>query len=405
MLTSLAQELPLFNPPQIPMSASMSSASPQRRWNGPNVNTPITTSNQQTFSYNQMMPSPLSYSNGDRSTVKSGYGLPAGASKPFGSQLRGPSLGSALPQRFHGANNRGDLPTPAPTIGSAMSDEDVAIQLMRLGDTSNLSHGRTSTSTVDDALSGKAEVASSAGASDNESEEAGTGILPRMAASSRAAGTRVGSNKRKLSKIDTDLPSAGSVYTSGEEYEDDRDGSFKGNSDEIRPQAAFASQSRSKSASGKSKSSRKSSVTTMGRTKTSTTSKSRQQQTPKIPPSPYSLPPSNREDSNASSLNYQSQLGVDDDDLSAMPRCQRCRKSKKGCDRQRPCGRCSEAGIGIEGCISEDEGNGRKGRFGRHMGVVAKKTSLDSMSPTGQDLSVAAPEYSQSADGSKRRKR
>lgn len=46
------------------------------------------------------------------------------------------------------------------------------------------------------------------------------------------------------------------------------------------------------------------------------------------------------------------------------PRCQRCRKSKKGCDRQRPCQRCKDAGIGIEGCISEDETGTRRGRAG-----------------------------------------
>ena len=34
---------------------------------------------------------------------------------------------------------------------------------------------------------------------------------------------------------------------------------------------------------------------------------------------------------------------------------------------------CKDAGIGIEGCISEDEGNGRKGRYGRHMGVPVKR--------------------------------
>jgi hypothetical protein len=64
--------------------------------------------------------------------------------------------------------------------------------------------------------------------------------------------------------------------------------------------------------------------------------------------------------------------GDDDDDvvdLSSKPRCQRCRKSKKGCDRQRPCGRCKDAGLCATDCISEDEGNGRKGRYGRHMGV------------------------------------
>jgi hypothetical protein len=55
-------------------------------------------------------------------------------------------------------------------------------------------------------------------------------------------------------------------------------------------------------------------------------------------------------------INFQVQLAADEEDLSTKPRCQRCRKSKKGCDRQRPCQRCKDAGIGIEGCISEDEG-------------------------------------------------
>jgi hypothetical protein len=75
-----------------------------------------------------------------------------------------------------------------------------------------------------------------------------------------------------------------------------------------------------------------------------------------------------------SMLNFQSQLAADEEDLSSKPRCQRCRKSKKGCDRQRPCQRCKDAGIGIEGCVSEEEGNGRKGRYGRHMGVAVKKS-------------------------------
>ncbi|OAL44538.1 hypothetical protein IQ07DRAFT_242492 [Pyrenochaeta sp. DS3sAY3a] len=33
------------------------------------------------------------------------------------------------------------------------------------------------------------------------------------------------------------------------------------------------------------------------------------------------------------------------------PRCQRCKSLKKGCDRERPCGRCDNAAIGYEGCI------------------------------------------------------
>ena len=84
--------------------------------------------------------------------------------------------------------------------------------------------------------------------------------------------------------------------------------------------------------------------------------------------SPPALPPQSRKASTASSAAPPNGLDIDDD-LSTKPRCVRCRKSKKGCDRQRPCQRCKDAGIGPEGCISEDEGNGRKGRFGRHMGV------------------------------------
>lgn len=43
-------------------------------------------------------------------------------------------------------------------------------------------------------------------------------------------------------------------------------------------------------------------------------------------------------------------------------RCTRCKKSKKGCDRQRPCGRCADAN---EDCVTEDESSGRKGRNSR----------------------------------------
>ncbi len=33
------------------------------------------------------------------------------------------------------------------------------------------------------------------------------------------------------------------------------------------------------------------------------------------------------------------------------PRCQRCKILKKGCDRERPCGRCDNAGVDYDGCI------------------------------------------------------
>jgi hypothetical protein len=55
------------------------------------------------------------------------------------------------------------------------------------------------------------------------------------------------------------------------------------------------------------------------------------------------------------------------------PRCQRCRKSKKGCDRQRPCQRCKDAGLPPDQCISEDEAGTRRGRVAA---TAAKKASL-----------------------------
>lgn len=126
-------------------------------------------------------------------------------------------------------------------------------------------------------------------------------------------------------------------------------------------------------------------------------SHSHSQSMSKVPMSPASLPSTQSRKPSVASINFQHQLGIDEEDLSSKPRCQRCRKSKKGCDRQRPCGRCRDAGIGIEGCVSEDEGNGRKGRYGRHMGVPIKKgeegyeESIGSNSPGMGGMMMSAP--------------
>lgn len=239
------------------------------------------------------------------------------------------------------------LPTPDPTVGSVISDEDVALQLMRLGDASNFSsHGRVSTSTLaDDALSGKAEVSD---ASDDGS-----------------------------AMDEDELPRAGyaSDEYSGEEYEDNQDASFKGESDGIMPEHV----DQMRAATGEAKTNGMSGAKRMGSVSSRKSAKPSKPKSSKIkteqgmnpPISPNSLPPPSRKTSTASL-----QFGPDEEDLSTKPRCQRCRKSKKGCDRQRPCGRCRDAGIGIEGCVSEDEGNGRKGRYGRHMGVAVKKEDM-----------------------------
>lgn len=274
------------------------------------------------------------------------------------------------------------MPTPDPTVGSVISDEDVALQLMRLGDPTAFSHGRTSTSTVDDALSGKAEAASSDEEDDDDDDE-GSG-LPAIPPFNDAGPIR--KKQRTMNEFSSDV-------TSGEEYEDCRDGTFESmNGDN------FAQRKMSKSKSGKPRTS------SMVKLKHKPASLGH----PKVPMSPSSLPAQSRKGSVASTINFQHQMGVDEEDLSAKPRCQRCRKSKKGCDRQRPCGRCKDAGIGAEGCVSEDEGNGRKGRYGRHMGVPIKKESemagvmeapQATMPANGYFLAPALP------DKSKKRKR
>jgi hypothetical protein len=286
------------------------------------------------------------------------------------------------------------LPTPDTTLASisVISDEDVARQLMRLGDASNFStHGRTSTSTLDDAFSGKAAASSSDESADGSDDESELPPLPYNMARAMNDHTRVYDE----------------AESSGEDYEDDRDGSFKGASDEMiadeHNHRVHAGIIKARSVSSKSGKSSKPRATSK--------SKSKVNGTTKTPMSPSSLPSQSRKASNAS-LNFQHQLGVDEEDLSSKPRCQRCRKSKKGCDRQRPCQRCKDAGIGADGCVSEDEGNGRKGRYGRHMGVSVKKNSVSSATsmapPPMHDYHMPMQDaYSMSTalDKSKKRKR
>ncbi|KAF2216368.1 hypothetical protein CERZMDRAFT_109280 [Cercospora zeae-maydis SCOH1-5] len=361
-----SSELPLFVPPQVPMSASISSISPQRR-SGPNMASPYTHTNQQTFSYQHPLPSPQSYSNGVGSMQPPFPANPyqSGPQQPS-RQLRGGRISGASYSSHR--NSNGVLPTPDPTIGSVISDEDVALQLMRLGDPSAFSHGRTSTSTMDDALSGKADAASSDEESEDDEMIEPEGRVPAVPALSR----RDEGPLRKKQRTENELPSDG---TSGEEYDDHRDGNFGSDGMELdgqrRPLKA-KTKSRKEGAMSMGKVSKPRQLSISSKTKKAGISN------PKIPMSPASLPSQSRKASIASTINFQHQLGADEEDLSSKPRCQRCRKSKKGCDRQRPCGRCKDAGIGVEGCISEDEGNGRKGRYGRHMGVTIKKGAGDS---------------------------
>jgi hypothetical protein len=374
------------------MTASLSSVSPQRRISGNTAGSPYSITNQQTFSYQHPLPSPQSYGQVDSSYMH-GLATPYSASSysAQGNKSRARGPGQASQYRYSGSN--GALPTPEHTnlaSVSVISDEDVARQLMRLGDASNFStHGRTSTSTLDDTFSGKADAASSSDESDDGSEDGGE--LPPLPY-----------NMERMNEVARGYDSG----ESSDDYEDNRDGSFKGESDELLPNEHSHHRIHTgvvKAQSVSSKSGKPSKPRALSKSKTKVNG------TSKPPMSPTSLPTQSRKTSSAS-INFQHQLGVDEEDLSSKPRCQRCRKSKKGCDRQRPCQRCKDAGIPADGCVSEDEGNGRKGRYGRHMGVSVKKPSTSMAPPPMHDFSMpidaAHPGLTAgSLDKSKKRKR
>ena len=399
----LVKELPLFVPPQVPAPNSISSISPQRRSNGQDNPSPFARPTQRTFTYSQPLQSPQSYAFNDQMSgvpLQSGSPFAVPATNAHNHRLRdrghGPYIStrssSGATPRPHGA---GILPTPDPTIASCISDEDVALQLMRLGDASNISHGRTSASTFDDAFSGRADAASSA--TSESGSESDTTELPLP-----ADGTQIKFEpnpvhplspvKKQRKHADENTLSFDSTEPSGDEvagdydYDDKKDGIPRSDADELSGatrQAVKPKLSKTKSVNGGSNTVRPASlpIKTSKSAKLPIAGQSKKVKAASLsngihpPISPASLPPQSRKASSASTLNFQHQLGADEDDLSSKPRCQRCRKSKKGCDRQRPCQRCKDAGIGIEGCVSEDEGNGRKGRYGRHMGVPVKKGS------------------------------
>jgi hypothetical protein len=329
-----------------------------------------------------------------------GFGASEGASSTYstpdanqGHHLRSRGAMVLPPHRYSNVfmpiGVPGVLPTPDPTIASCISDEDVAMQLMRLGDPANMSNATTrhSTSTQDDALSGVADIASSGGDSESEGDSDGT-EQPLPAHPEQESQMSAGGALRKKHKhLDDILPSFDSTEPSGDERDDDYEdpkGSFKteyNEADTFMHELAQAARKSSKAKSvvsvDKSRNNSAAPKTKKARPNGLAKSKSKS----KGPSSIAATGGHARKQSTASTITFSHQLADGEEDLSSKPRCQRCRTSKKGCDRQRPCGRCKDAGIGIEGCISEDEGNGRKGRFGRHMGVSIKK-------PDGTDVSI-----------------
>lgn len=387
-----SSELPLFAPPQMPAATSNSSVSPARRQDYQPSSFPFAHPSQNPFSQPPPLQSPQSYNNG--------FGQPGMYTTPVaqagrrtrgtGPYHQGRGSFSATPT----SNGSGILPTPDPTVGSCVSEEDkdVALQLMRLGEMSNISHGRTSASTLDDTFSGRADAASSTGATSDGGSESEVELPPTRRQKLEFSPVIAPSQIKRFPKhLEDGLPSQDSTEPSGDEadYGDGFDGTFRPDmpSDVIetgimgkpklpktkstsqappaKPRATSISKGGKGSKAGKTQRSLPA-IKNRGKTTNGATGV-------RAPISPTSLPSQSRKTSVASALNFQHQLGEGEEDLSSKPRCQRCRKSKKGCDRQRPCQRCKDAGLSADQCVSEDEGNGRKGRYGRHMGVAVKK--------------------------------
>lgn len=312
-------------------------------------------------------------------------------STPVSSDRRGRgSISYGSHSMTHGM---GILPTPDPTVGSCMSEEDkdVAIQLMRLGEMSNISHGRTSASTLEDAFSGRADGASSTGATSDSDSDSDAGLPP----SRRQKLDLSGVSKQIYQTTESHfMPPIDGAEASGDDadYEDGLD---------VKPAQSRLVKSKPapiavpKPVSSKIKAPRASNG-------------SKTKKPPIVPNGPISPAASTTHSRKQSvvSIGHVPQAGEEEQpDLSTKPRCQRCRKSKKGCDRQRPCGRCRDAGLSADQCISEDEGNGRKGRYGRHMGVPLKKEEIILASHPA--LLPAAPiaANTMTADKAKKRKR
>ncbi|KAJ4856265.1 hypothetical protein T069G_09633 [Trichoderma breve] len=360
-----SSELPLFAPPQMPAATSNPSVSPARRIEHHRPSLSYVQTGQNPFINPRPLHSPQSYG--------SGHGLSM-YSTPVSSDRRGRgSISYGSHSMTHGM---GILPTPDPTVGSCMSEEDkdVAIQLMRLGEMSNISHGRTSASTLEDAFSGRADGVSSTGATSDSDSDSDAGLPP----SRRQKLDLSGVSKQIYQTTESHfMPPIDGAEASGDDadYEDGLD---------VKP-----TQSRSIKAPRASNG-------------------SKTKKPPIVPNGPISPAASTTHSRKQSvvSIGHVPQAGEDEQpDLSTKPRCQRCRKSKKGCDRQRPCGRCRDAGLSADQCISEDEGNGRKGRYGRHMGVPLKKEELIIASHPA--LLPAAPiaANTMTADKAKKRKR
>ncbi|SPN98897.1 related to C6 finger domain protein [Cephalotrichum gorgonifer] len=388
-----SSELPLFAPPQMPAATSNPSVSPARRMDQHRSSLSYLPGAANPFSNPRPLPSPQGYSNGY------GQGM---YSTPEGHRSRGSIGYSGNGIGIHNGAS-GILPTPDPTVGSVVSEEDkdVAIQLMRLGDMSNISHGRTSASTLDETFSGRADVASSTGATSDGDSDSGDDMPP-----SRRQKLNSGAGVPAFDHPGAHYtPSRGPVSTATNAVEYVESGAMGDMAAPPKVQGGIQGPAMPKTANG-SKPVKAPKSAKAGARPPSNAKAKKGVAANGTPMSPASLPPS-RKPSISGANPLLASVEEEHPDLSSKPRCQRCRKSKKGCDRQRPCGRCKDAGLSADQCVSEDEGNGRKGRYGRHMGVPVKQVEMPA--PPQPSLLPAAPitatTVSTLLDKSKKRKR
>ncbi|KAM6514006.1 hypothetical protein FALCPG4_015190 [Fusarium falciforme] len=331
-----SSELPPLAPPQMPVATSNPSVSPARRVEPHRPAMPYVQPHQNPFTHPRPLQSPQGYTN--RASHSYMYSTPG----PDGRRSRGSigyaSNGSAI----------GILPTPHPTIGSCMSeDKDVAIQLMRLGEMSNISHGRTSASTLDDTFSGRANVASSTGATSDGESEREPELPPARRQKLDASGAI--DKAYQTTEVHFMAPSETAEASGNDaDYEDGADDSLlsKGKSKLVKTDKAPTKHKSSASISGST-----SSKTTKGPRTSNNTKAKKLPATANSPMSPASMPPSRKQ--SVASAGQVAPIPSEEElpDLSTKLRCQRCRKSKKGCDRQRPCGRCRDAGLSADQCI------------------------------------------------------
>ncbi|KAK3948716.1 hypothetical protein QBC32DRAFT_317521 [Pseudoneurospora amorphoporcata] len=393
-----SSELPLFAPPQMPAATSNHSFSPIRHNDSHRHPLPFSNATQNPFSNPRPLQTPPNYHN--HYAASSTYATPAIDDRRARGSIGYDASGVATGKRT--------MLTPDPTVRSCVSEEDkdiqdVAMQLMLLQGDWN-SHKRSSGSTLEDTFSGRAGASCSTGTtSDCESESE-----DEMPLAHTKTDELVNHSVFQTTESHFAVPQDGAEVSGDDADYEDGDGVEEGAM--AAPKLLKNPKPRSGSLNG---SRARSQSTSKPKAIKATKPKSKKISANPVPMTPASMPAS-RKQSIVSTSTYSAAHGEEEQpDLSTKPRCQRCRKSKKGCDRQRPCGRCKDAGIPAEQCISEDEGNGRKGRYGRHMGVPVSASKEEvSVPATLLPAALIAPAgglgsvpNSSAVDKSKKRKR